>query len=171
MAALPPVGYYFLVNFLSGASNPVSLAAQVGAQVAAFVTGQDVLEKPMDARFQKVSGFRISMQPQDYEEGGQNVYAHRLPTRYSYGNLVLERGIILGSILNLQFQDTMTNYRFNPGNILVNLLNENDLPVVSWLFMNAYPVSWSSSDLNADENKVVIETLELAYSRFQRFSL
>jgi phage tail-like protein len=171
MNPLPPVGYYFLVNFLMGVSNPLALAAQIGAQVAVSVSDQDVLEKPMDARFQKVSGFRVSMQPQEVEEGGLNIYSHRLPTRYSYSNLILERGIVMGSLLNLQFQDAMANYRFNPSTVLVNLLNENDHPVVSWLFMNAYPVSWSSSDLNADENKVVIETLELAYSRFQRLSL
>lgn len=167
----PPVGYYFLVNFLMGTSNPLALMAQLYAQAATFGRGQDFLEKPMDARFQKVSGFRIFMNPFDFEEGGLNTHAHRLPTRYSYGNLVLERGIVMGSLLNLQFQDAMANYRFNPGNVLVHLLNEEDQPVVSWLFMNAYPVNWSSSDLNADENKVVIETLELAYSRFQRFSL
>lgn len=171
MPLLPPVGYYFLVNFLAGTSNPLGLLAQVYAQVGTMAQGQDVLEKPMDARFQKVSGFRVSMSPYDLEEGGQNTHSHRLPTRYSYGNLVLERGIVLGSVLNLQFQDAMANYRFSPGNVLVNLLNEEDYPMVSWLFMNAYPVSWSSSDLNADENKVVIETLELAYSRFQRISI
>ncbi len=167
----PPLGYCFLVNFLVGLSNPLALMAQVGAQAAVLGSDQDFFEKPMDARFQKVSGFRVSMNPYEFEEGGQNTYSHRLPTRYSYGNLVLERGIVMGSLLNLQFQDAMANYRFNPSSVLINLLNEEDQPTVSWLFMNAYPVSWSSSDLNADENKVVIETLELAYSRFQRISL
>jgi phage tail-like protein len=171
MIAPPPVGYFFEVIFMAGVSKPLALSAQIGSQVAMTAISQNIFDKHIDVRFQKVSGFRVSMSPYEFEEGGQNTYSHSLPTRYSYGNLVLERGIALGSGLNVQFHETMTNYRFNPGNVLVKLLNEDDQPTVSWLFMNAYPVSWSSSDLNADENKVVIETLELAYSCFKRFSL
>ena len=41
----------------------------------------------------------------------------------------------------------------------------------AWLFMDAYPVSWSSSDLDAAKAEVLIDTLELAYTRMQRMSL
>jgi phage tail-like protein len=145
----PPVGYYFSVNFLG------LLTADLSA----------------DMRFQSVSGFSVSMSPDTITEGGQNLYSHRLPTRFSYGNLILKRGLAVGSALNLQFQEAMTFYKFSPANVLVTLLNEEDIPVNAWLFINAYPVQWSSSDLDANEGKIVIETLELAYTCFQRMTL
>ncbi|MEZ4858757.1 MAG: phage tail protein [Flavobacteriaceae bacterium] len=32
--------------------------------------------------------------------------------------------------------------------------------------VHAYPVKWNVSDLNAEENKIAIETIELAYNYF-----
>jgi phage tail-like protein len=155
MFELPPVGYYFKVEFLS-----------IGGLLSAALPSVK-----MDMRFQKVSGFRVNMSPESVKEGGQNLFTHRLPNPYEYGNLVLERGLTRLSMLNVDFQEAMSIFRFNTGNAFVTLLDEKDDPVVAWLFMKTYPVSWSSSDLNADENKIVIDTLELAYTRYQRISL
>lgn len=146
----PPVGYCFQVNLLL----PIP----------------DVLGT--DMRFQRVSGLEVSMSPQELEEGGKNLYVHRLPTRYKYGNLVLERSLPLStSILNIQAQLAMSTFTFVTGTLLVTLLNEGEDPIAGWLFTGAYPVRWATSGLDANENKVVIDTLEMAYSCFQRISL
>jgi len=150
MEGTPPLGYYFQVVFFIGGLVP----------------------NPIDIRFQRVSGFRASMSPQTVEEGGENLFVHRLPGRINYENLVLERGLMTTpSLLNLEFQEAMSLFRFNTGNVLVMLMNESEVPVSSWFFYKTYPVSWSTSDLNANENQVVIDTLELAYTRYQRISL
>ena len=150
MFELPPVGYYFKVDFL----DPISL-------ITARLKDRDVKmnqNTSFDMRFQKVSGFRINMTPHQLQEGGQNLFTHRLPMPYEYSNLVLERGLVTASPLNVQFQEAMSIFRFNTTNVFVTLLNQDDHPVVGWIFINAYPVSWASSDLNADENKIVIDT-------------
>lgn len=161
---VPPVGYYFVANFFSPNRSLQSLQSE--AQ-----TTFDTQNKSIDIRFQKISGFRVSMSPQVLEEGGQNLFSHRLPQRYNYENLVLERGLVLDSDISRNFQDAMTTFRFAPATVLVSLLDERDDPVMSWAFFNAYPVSWQSSDLDANANSIVIETLELAYTRFQRMNL
>lgn len=145
----PPAGYYFMLSFLG---------------LPPIIAGPDI-------RFQSVSGFHVSMTTQDLTEGGQNLYSQRLPTRYTYQNLVLKRGLAIASLLSIQFQAAMSFFKFSPSDILVTLLNEDSVPINGWLFINAYPVSWSSTDLNAEENKILIETLEFAYERFQRISL
>lgn len=61
--------------------------------------------------------------------------------------------------------------KFTPSNVLVMLLNEKSIPLSSWLFKRAYPVKWTVSDLDANANAVVIDTLELAYARFQTMSI
>ena len=83
-----------------------------------------------------------------------------------YNNLVLERGMVIGSPLNLEFNATMSLFKFATSNVLVTLLGESKLPLAAWLFMKAYPVKWATSDLNA-EPALVIDTMELAYTRMQ----
>jgi phage tail-like protein len=46
------------------------------------------------------------------------------------------------------------------------LLDEARNILKSWSFVNAWPVKWAVSDLNSD-NKIMIESLELAYGSFQ----
>jgi phage tail-like protein len=142
---IPPAGFHFAVVFLIGGYLP----------------------NPLDMRFKKVSGLASEIETLTYKEGGENLYTHRLPNRVSYNNLQLERGMLIGSPLNIEFNAAMTNLQFSPGNVLVTLLDEDDEPVSAWFFWKTYPVKWSVSDLAADVNAVVIESMELAYTRFQ----
>ena len=48
----------------------------------------------------------------------------------------------------------------------VKLLNEKHEPLLTWHLVGAYPTKWTPSDLNASNNAVVIETLQLFYQRF-----
>jgi phage tail-like protein len=145
----PPVGFHFMVVFFMGG----------------------VLPNPLDIRFQKVSGISAEIETTDIREGGENILQHKLPVHVTYNNLVLERGMVIGSLLNAEFNIAMSSMKFTPGNVLVMLLNENSIPLCSWLFQRAYPVKWTTSDLDANVNSVVIDTMELAYTRFQRVSI
>jgi len=141
----PPVGFHFLVNFLAAG----------------------VLPNPLDIRFQKVSGISAEIETTDIREGGENIFRHRLPNHVTYNNLILERGMVIASPLNIEFNDAISSMKFAPSNVLVILLNENTIPLAGWQFERAYPVKWSISDLDANNNAVVIDTMELAYARFQ----
>jgi phage tail-like protein len=81
--------------------------------------------------------------------------------------LVLERGMVVGSPLNIEFNTAMSLFKFAPSNVLVTLFGEDKVPLASWLFLKAYPVKWSTSDLKAAEKEIVIDTMELAYTRMQ----
>ena len=141
----PPVGFYFMVTFL--------------------IAG--IIPNLLDIRFQRVSGLSATIETTEIKEGGENLFAHRLPTRVTYDNLVLERGMVIGSALNVEFNLAMSTLKFQPGNVIVMLLNAQSVPVSSWLFQETYPLKWSVSDLDANQSSVVIDTMELAYTRFQ----
>jgi phage tail-like protein len=47
--------------------------------------------------------------------------------------------------------------------VVINLLNENHEPIVSWRARNAFPCKYSGPQLKADANEVAIESLELAH--------
>jgi len=145
----PPVGFHFKVEFgflSSSAEN--------------------------DARFQEVSGLSSELGTEEYEEGGENRFSHRLPSRAKYGNLVLKRGLFTDSLLILWCKNAIENFEFVPTTVNVTLLNENHEPVGdTYSFVNVYPIKWSVSDFKAQDNSIVIETLELVYSYFKRSQL
>ncbi len=138
----------------------------LGMRFAVLFLAAGIVPNPLDIRFQKVSGLSMTVDTTPLPEGGQNLYTQQLPTGISHGNLVLERGMVVGSPLVLEFEATMSLFRFAPCNVLVSLLSEDKVPLAAWLFLRAFPVKWSTSDLDA-EPAILIDTMELAYGRMQ----
>ena len=145
----PPLGFRFGVLFFALGTKP----------------------NPLDILFQKVSGLGATVETYPVDEGGQNLYTQLLPKKIQYNNLVLERGLVLGSPLVIEFNATMSLFTFKPSNVLVNLLDHTRIPIASWLCIKAYPVKWSVSDLDANANAVVVEHMELVYQRMQAIRL
>jgi phage tail-like protein len=126
-----------------------------------------VVPNPIDLRFQRVSGLSASISTVTVREGGQQLYTHRLPDMVSYENLVLERGFMVGSPLNIEFNVVFSLMKFAPSNVMITLLNEDAVPIAGWMFVQAFPVRWATADLDASRDEVLIDTLELAYTRMQ----
>jgi phage tail-like protein len=126
------------------------------------------MRNPVDLRFQRVSGLSASIQIKTHAEGGQNLYAHRLPEPVTYGNLVLERSMEVKSPLIDQFVVAMSQFKFTPSNVQVRLLNADKAPIAAWMFISAFPVQLSTSELDAGQEGIIIDTMELAYARMVR---
>lgn len=140
----PPVGFHFRVEF-EGITNE------------------------RDIGFQSVSGLNSSVpNSKTYEEGGENRFTHRLPQRASFENLVLKRGMLIGSELIQWFKDALENFRFTPRNVTVTLLNENHQPLQVWIFVNAWPTKWNIDGFDAEKGGIVAETVEFSYQYFRR---
>jgi phage tail-like protein len=132
-----------------------------------FFFAGGVIPNPLDIRFQSVDGLDSTIDIVTHREGGQLLYSHRLPDAISYQNLVLKRGVTVGSPLTIEFNAAMSLFKFAPSNVLVTALSEDKVPLAGWMFIRAYPVKWSTAGLNADSHGVLIETMELAYARMQ----
>ncbi len=138
----PPVGFHFLVEFV----------------------GLGTEEK--DHQFQSVSGLSVDLETEEIAEGGENRFKHKLPVKTKYPNLVLKRGLLIDSTLIDWCRDAMENFAFSPVNLTVKLLNEEHQPLLTWNVFHAYPVKWAVEDFNAEESKLSVETLELAYNYY-----
>ncbi|HEX8113617.1 MAG TPA: phage tail protein [Kofleriaceae bacterium] len=139
----------------------------LGFRFGVYFFAGGVVPNPLDIRFQKVRGLAATVKTTPLSEGGQNLYTQQLPSGIEYGNLVLERGMVVGSPLNIEFNAAMSLFEFAPSNVLVTLFDDAKLPISAWFFTRAYPVKWSTSDLDATQKSVIIDTLELAYARMQ----
>jgi phage tail-like protein len=128
-------------------------------------------QTPQDFRFQSISGLSVDITTEPIREGGENRFRHQFPGIPQYGKLVLKRGMFSGSLMINWVRNAIEKFEFDPKNVIVTLLNDMHIPVNVWQVYNAYPVKWSCTDFNAEQNTVVIETIELAYQHFQQVSL
>jgi len=142
----PPVGFHFTVEF----------------------EGLD--SQGADAQFQSVSGLTVNLETEEIAEGGENRFKHKFPVKTKYPNLVLKRGLVLNSDLIKWCMDAMENFEFELKDLTVKLLNEEHEPLHTWSVVHAFPVKWAVDDFNAQESKLVLETLELSYQYFKTIS-
>ncbi len=145
----PPASFYFALSF-SGISSQT------------------------DAAFQEVSGITADMETEEVACGGENRFKYKLPGQIKYGNLLLKRGFITtSSDLAKWCNETIGGgliKAISPKTITVKLLGKDGKPMVSWDFLNAYPVKWGISEFKSMENAYAIETLEFAYNYFKKNS-
>ena len=123
--------------------------------------------------FQEVSGLEVEMELEEISEGGVNNFKHRLPKTIKYNNLVLKKGMVTsGSPFLSWCKDIMqdeTNFdsAIDTKDVLVDLLDEKDKPVMTWNVKNAFPVKVQMSNFNSTENALAVETVELAFQSFK----
>lgn len=138
----PPVGFHFKVEVL-------------GLQPNDF-----------DVRFSEVSGLAVELATEELAEGGENRFVQKYPVRAKYPELVLKRGLLRNSAILDWSRECIEEFKITPKSVDIKLLNENHEPLLTWHVIGAYPTKWAVSDLNAANNSVVIETLQLYYQYF-----
>jgi phage tail-like protein len=129
---------------------------------SALTTVLTVLQSSAVAGFSECSGLEMSMDIEEYKEGGNNGTILRFPTRVKWTNLKLKRGV---AVVN----DLWTwHYGFAQGKVqrrdgVVTLQDERQLPVKQWSFTRGLPIKWTGPSFNASQNNVAIEEIEIAH--------
>ncbi len=119
-----------------------------------------------DVRFTEVSGLSLELVTEDVPEGGENRFIQKYPARAKYPELVLKRGLLVSSEVRSWIERCIQDFQIEPKDVSVKLLNEEHQPLLTWNVVKAYPTKWAVSDLNASNNAVVVESLQLTYQYF-----
>jgi phage tail-like protein len=111
--------------------------------------------------FVRAKGISREVKHESYREGGVNDYEHKLVTQVSYPPLVLERGLALEQLWKwaLEVADGDVKRR----TIWVRVQDEAGNKGWSWQLDYAFPVKWSSADLDANSSQVIMESVEFAH--------
>lgn len=137
-----PLGFYFMLSF-----------------------------KGEDAAFQEVSGISKELGIEEVVSGGENRFKYRLPTTSSSQNLVLKRALIPGGSSLIDWCSRSIGgglgAAIQTNDVSVSLLDASGDILVMWTFHKAYPIKYAVSDLKSQENAIVIESIELAYTYFE----
>lgn len=137
--------------------------AVVPFTTAHFVLAIDGLRS---ASFSKCTGLAGEAGVEEYHEGGENRFVHRLPTRLGFPNLVLSQGA--GPLPELWdwFHELQTTGLVTPRDGTVVLMGAVDgelAPVRVWAFTRGWPVKLTGPDLDAQSSAVAIEAVEIAH--------
>ena len=119
------------------------------------------------AGFSECTGLQLETEVQDYPEGGLNAYLLKFPGRTKQANLTLRRGIVDRQLWDWYYDITQGVVKLRNGTIAVHDPAGRDL-VMEWRFWRAFPTKWSGPDLNAIQNNIAVETLELCHQGLER---
>ena len=130
--------------------------------------------------FNEVSGIGADIETENVREGGVNDCVLKLPKAVSYSNLVLKRAVVSSDSEFIKWViDATENFIFMPMQVQVTLMKptsekkegdqntekSSSSPVKAWVFQNAYPVKLRFSNLSAQKNELLVETVELVYQK------
>jgi phage tail-like protein len=148
----PLMGYNFLISLLDTSS---SLA--LAKTLALSAIGNVAL-----GGFSECTGLEMSLDMQEYEEGGLNGYAHRFPTRVKWNNITLRKGMgASNSLWDWHYGFVTGTGKRRDG--IISLQNDIHVPTHIWYFRRGLPVRYSGPTMNAAQSNVAIESIEIAH--------
>jgi phage tail-like protein len=119
------------------------------------------------AGFSECTGLQVEIEVKEYMQGGMNRFVHKFPGRSKQSNLTLKRGIVDTALWDWYYDLMQGRVIFRDGSINVKDPSGKQ-DVMAWRLTRAFPIKWVGPDLNADQNSVAVETLELAFHELQR---
>lgn len=111
--------------------------------------------------FTECTGLEMSLKVEEYREGGRNGEVLVFPTRVEWGKLTLKKGMGRSDLWNWHYGFVDGTGRRRDG--VIALLNNFMLPVNIWYFRRGLPVRYSGAAMNASQNQVAIESIEIQH--------
>lgn len=148
----PPLTSNFLVGLVESTD-----AGPAAGKIALSVAGALVL-----GGFTECSGLEMTLDMEEYKEGGVNGHVKKFPTRVSWGNITLKGGIgVMPTLWNWIYGFTEGKVERKDG--LIILQNSLRVPHNIWYFQKGLPVKYSGPHMKAMSSEVAMESLEIAH--------
>ena len=121
------------------------------------------------AGFSECSGLDLELEVEQYAEGGENRFVHRLPGRRKQSDIVLKRGLT-GIDLWTWFNDQKSgNVRSTSIGLVIRAFDPAER-ALTFEIHDAFPIRWQGPQLDAGQSAVATETLTLAHQGLKLIS-
>lgn len=148
----PLLGYNFVISLLD-TSSTLALASSIAVSA--------ILDVAVGG-FSECSGLEMSLDVEEYSEGGRNGHVLKFPTRVKWSNITLKKGVGAGTTLwDWHYGFVEGNGKRRDGIII--LQTDLHIPNNIWYFRRGLPVKYTGPTLNAAQNSVAIEAIEIAH--------
>jgi|CXWJ01.1.fsa_nt_gi phage tail-like protein len=118
------------------------------------------------AGFSEVGGLDTTTDPIEYRNGNENTTVRKLPGLSKYSNITLKRGYTNSPELWLWRKRVIDGQTQRVSGAIV-LLNEARQEALRWNFREGWPTKWTGPAMNAKNNEVAIESLEIAVEHIE----
>ena len=115
--------------------------------------------------FSTCSGLGIEVETETFKEGGNNAYAHILPTRLNFSNVQPTRALVPQSAEITNWINTITTGIQRP-TVEICALRPDQSLIVRWTLYNALPTRWTAPQFDPSRGEAAFELVEIAYSYF-----
>jgi phage tail-like protein len=120
--------------------------------------------------FKEVSGLEIQVQVKAKTE---NHIISSVPTgERKFSNVTLKRGMLPGGSALADWaagiEASPANGALDVKNVDIYMMDDQGNDIMSWHLEKAWPVKYTVGPLNASDNSIVVESLELAYRSFEQ---
>jgi phage tail-like protein len=112
------------------------------------------------AGFSECSGLTTETDPIEYRNGNEDITVRKLPGLKKFSNITVKRGYTDSKELWTWRKLVMDGKTKRQSGSVV-LLNEARTEALRWNFREAWPRKWEGPTMNAKNNEVAIETLEI----------
>lgn len=131
----------------------------------AYLPAAQALLLPLVAAgaFQEVKGLGADLELMAYPEGGVNEYVHQLPVRHSWSRISLRRGVLSSVQLWTWYQTGLRGSLGARRDGCIIMLKPSGAPAMAWMWKGGLAVKWQGPELNAMQNTVAIEGIEIAH--------
>jgi phage tail-like protein len=119
------------------------------------------------AAFREASGLVFTIDPVEYRDGNSpDLHPVKLFGLRKYSNIMLKRGITLNRELWVWYRN-LVNGVADRRNGAVILLDEEHTDVARWNFREGWICKWEGPSLNATQNEVAIESIEICVEQVE----
>jgi len=161
--------FQFRISLLRSAQ--IEAGSSTGPNRALAPPGEDAGEDALgDGGFQECSGLEVSMDVQEYREGGRNDGVIQRVGRAKYTNLVLKRGMFYGRDQQVQRELWLWIQNLVSGKRpvarydgIIEVRTRAGDTVATWVFERGLPAKITGPQLNAKTGDVAIEELHIAH--------
>ena len=126
------------------------------------IVGVSTDAKAVKGSFSEASGLEVTVDPIDYRNGSEEIRHRKIPGLKKFTNIVLKRGITGDTDFWTWIVKGMSGQVFKT-NGEVRLLDENHQVVMVWKFKNGWPCKFTGPSLNAKNNEIAMESLEICH--------
>nr|WP_221382010.1 phage tail protein [Actinoplanes polyasparticus] len=112
--------------------------------------------------FAEAGGLTAEQEIIEYRNGNEDITVRKLPGKAKYTNITLKRGYTQSREL-WEWRKLVITGRTQRKSGTIQLLDEARQPALQWTFREGWPSKWEGPALNAKNNDVAIESLEIAH--------
>jgi phage tail-like protein len=112
--------------------------------------------------FAEVSGLDVAISPIEYRNGSEDITVRKIPGLKKFSNITFKRGV-MGDLAFWTWIKSVLDGQVQRADGAITLLDESRQPVMRWTFRRAWPCRWTGPTLNAKNNEIAIETLEICH--------